>query len=152
MEHFGHENLSLCILSTFSTYHRRICPLLFWSCCQFFKQHRVNLLPNIFVLRDPLFCLRSIKWHSIDRVSVALRHAISKYFFWHLEKQWHQGFINLITYNITTVLSIIAGRFIRNHHLVCIDRKYISCLSLPIKVFSRNLFLTKFKDLLLIHF
>ena len=27
MEHFGHENLSLCILSKFSTYHERICPL-----------------------------------------------------------------------------------------------------------------------------
>ena len=152
MEHFGHENLSLWILLTFSTYHRRICPLLFWSCCQFFKQLRLNLLPNIFVLRHPLFCLRNIKWHSIDRVSVVLRHAISKYFFRRLDKQWHQGFIDLITYNIMAVLSIIARRFIRNHHLVCIDRKYIGCLSLPIKVFSRNLFLTKFKDLLLIHF
>ena len=28
MEHFGHENLSLCVLSTFSGYHGRICPLL----------------------------------------------------------------------------------------------------------------------------
>ena len=51
------------------------------------------------------------------------------------------------------VLSIIAWHFIRYHHLVYIDHKYISYLSLPIKVFGCNFFLTKFKHLiLLIHF
>ena len=61
--------------------------------------------------------------------------------------------INLIAYNITTVLFIIAWHFIRDRHLVYINRKYISYLSLSIKVFSCNLFLIKSQNLpLLIHF
>ena len=68
----------------------------------------------------------------------------------HLDKQWYQCFIDLIAYNITTVLSIIARHFIRNHHLVYIDRKYVSYLSLPIKIFGCNLFLTKYINTFLI--
>ena len=41
----------------------------------------------------------------------------------------------------------------RNHHGVYIDCKYISYLSLLVRVFGCNLFLIKFKDIiLLIHF
>ena len=72
---------------------------------------------------------------------------ITKYISRCLDKQWHQCLISLITYNITTVLSIIAWHLIRYHHLVYIDRKYISYLSLSIKVFGCNLLLTKFQHL-----
>ena len=57
----------------------------------------------------------------------------------------------LIAYNIMTVFSIIAWYLIREHHLVYIGRKYISYLSLSIKVFRCNLFLTKFQHLLFIN-
>ena len=66
-----------------------------------------------------------------------------------LHKQWYQSFIDLITYNIAVVLSIIAWHLIRDH----LDRKCISYLSLPIEGFGCSLFLTNFKNLLLlIHF
>ena len=39
----------------------------------------------------------------------------------------------------------------RNHHLLYIERKYISYLSLTVKFFSCNLFLTKFEHLLFIN-
>ena len=61
-----------------------------------------------------------------------------------LDKQWYQCPINLIAYNITTVLSIIAWHLIRDCRLIKIDRKYISYLSLAIKVYSCNLLLKKF--------
>ena len=57
-----------------------------------------------------------------------------------------------LQYNDSPYQSIIAWHFTRNHHLVYIDRKYISYLSLPIKVLGCNLFSTKFKHLLLIYF
>ena len=82
--------------------------------------------------------------YSIGRVFIVLWHAVTKYIFRRLNKQWHQCFIDLITYNITTVLSTLEWHFIRDHHLVYINSKYISYLSLSIKVFDCNLFLTKF--------
>ena len=59
--------------------------------------------------------------------------------------------MNLIAYIITTVFSIIAWHPIRDHHLVYINQKNIRCLSLSIKVFSCNLFLAKFRQLLFIN-
>ena len=97
----------------------------YWFCCQFFKQLLLSLIPNPFILRHPLICLRNIKWHCIGRAFVVLRHAITKYIFRCLDKQWYQCSIDLITYNITAVLSIIAWHFIRNHHFVYIDCKCI---------------------------
>ena len=44
--------------------------------------------------------------------------------------------INLIAYNVTTVLSIIAWYLIRDLQLVYIYRKYISYLSLSVEVFG----------------
>ena len=45
------------------------------------------------------------------------------------------------------VFPIIAWHLIRYHQLVYINRKYVSYLSLSIKVFGCNLFLTKFQHL-----
>ena len=106
--------------------------------------------PNPFLLRQPLRCLKNIKWHCIGFFDV-LWHDMAKCIFRRLDKQCYQCPINLIAHNITAVFSIIAWHFIRNQHLVYIDRKYISYLSLSIKVFGCNLFLTKFRQLLLIH-
>ena len=110
----------------------------------------LNLIPNLFILNHPLFCLGDIKRHCIGRVFIVLSHAITKYIFRCLVKQRYQCPINLIAHNITTALSIIAWHIIRDHRLVYIDRKYISYLPLSIKVFSCNLFLTKFQHLLLL--
>ena len=93
-------------------------------------------MPNLFVLSHPLFFLRDIKWHCIGRVFIALWHAITKYIPRCLDEQWYQCPINLIAYNIKTVLSIIAWHLIRDHHPVYISRKIISYLSLPITDFS----------------
>ena len=144
MEHFGHENLSLWVLSTFLTYNGVLVFSLYQFCCQFFKQLWLNLIPNLFILKHPLRCLKSIKWHCIGRVFVVLWHAIAKYIFRLLDKQWHQCPIKMIAYNITAVLTIISWHLIRNHHLVYIDWKYISYLSLPIEVFSCNIFINTF--------
>ena len=122
-------------------------------CRHFFKLLWLNLIPNLFILSLSCFFLRDIEWHCIGRVFIVLWHAITKYIFTRLDKQWYQCLVNLIAYNITTVFSIFALYLIRYHHLVHINRKYISYLSLSIKVFSCNLFLTKFQHLhLLIHF
>ena len=59
----------------------------YWSCCQFFKQLQLNLFPNIFVLRQPLICLKNIKWHGIGRVFVLLWNAIVEYIFMRLDEQ-----------------------------------------------------------------
>ena len=93
-------------------------------------------MPNLFVLNHPLFFLRDIKWYCIGRVFIALWQAITKYIPRCLDEQWYQCPINLIAYNLKTVLSIIAWHFIRDHHPVYISRKIISYLSLPITVFS----------------
>ena len=95
-----------------------------------------------------------IHWMTfIGRVFIVLWHNMTKYIFRRLNKQWYQCPIDLIAYNITTILSIIEWNLIRYHQPNYIDRKYISYLPLSIEVFSRNLFLTKFKHLLLlIHF
>ena len=108
-------------------------------CRQFIKQLWLNLIPNLFILRHPRLCPKSIKWHCIGRVLIVLWHVITKCIFTHLDKKWYQCFIDLIAYNRTIFLSIIAWHFVRNHHLVYIDGKYISYLSLPLKVFDCNL-------------
>ena len=92
--------------------------VLYWFCCQFFRQLRLKLIRNLFILRHPLICLKNIKWHCIGRVFVVLWHAITKYIFRHLDKHWYQCYIDLIAYNMTAVLSIIAWHFIRKHHFV----------------------------------
>ena len=69
---------------------------------------------------------------------------MTKFIYTCLDRQWYQCLIDLIAGNITTVFSIIALHLIRHHHLVYIDRKYISYLSLSLEVSSHNLFLTKF--------
>ena len=77
---------------------------------------------------------------------MVLRHAISKYIFRCLNKQWYVCLpIYLTAYNIPAVFSIIAWHLIRKHHLVYIDRKYFSYLSLLVKVFSNHHFLTEFE-------
>ena len=130
MEHLDHENLSLCVLSTFSTYYERTCLLLL------------------------LVLLSVFKWHCVGGVLVILWYPIAKYDFGLFDKQWYNCFpIYLIAYNIPPVFSIIAWDLIRKHHLVYNDRKYVSHLSLLVKVFRYNLYQTKFKHLLLlIHF
>ena len=49
------------------------------------------------------------------------------------------------------VFSIIAWYLIRDHHLIYINRKYISYLSLSIKVFSCNLLIPNFNILFFIN-
>ena len=132
--------------------------------CEFFPPFQLTMnvptssfyrfCPNLFILSLPCFFLRDIEWYCIGRAFILLRHAMTKYIFRCLdEERYQQCPINLIAYNITTFLSIVAWHLIRDHHLVCINRKYISYLSLFMKVFSCNLFLTKFQQpLLLIHF
>ena len=92
--------------------------VLYWFCCQLFRQLRLKIIQNLFILRHPLICLKNIKWHCIGWVFVVLWHTITKYIFRHLDKHWYQYYIDLIAYNLTAVLSIIAWHFIRKHHFV----------------------------------
>ena len=55
--------------------------------------------------------------------------------------------INLIAYNIMTIFSITAWHLIRDQHLVYTNHKYLSYLSLSIKVFCGNLFLINVQHL-----
>ena len=153
MEHLDHENLSLYVLSTFSTYHGRTCLLFLLVLSPFFQITMTQPHSKSFCIEPSTLFLRDIKWHCIGRVFIILWYAITKYIFSRLDKQWYQSPIDLIAYKITTVLSILASHLIRDHHHIYIDCKYISYLSLSITVFSCNLFLTKFQyPLLLIHF
>ena len=58
---------------------------------------------------------------------------LAKYGFGRLAKQWYHCSIYLIDFNIPPVFSIIAWHFIRKYHLVYIDRKFVSYLSLLVK-------------------
>ena len=122
MEHLGHENLSLCVLSTFSTYHWRT-YLLFLSILW------LNLIPNLFALRHLPVFLWHIEWHCIARTFIILWHAITKDIFTCIDKQWYQCLIDLIAYNITTAFSIIAWHLLRDHHLfILIVNRSVICL------------------------
>ena len=114
MEHFDHKNLSLCVLSRFSAFS------FYCLCRHFFKQLWLNLIPNLSLFKHPPLFLIDIERHCIDRIFIVLWHTITKYIFRCLDEQWYQRPINLITYNITTNLSIIAWCLIRYHHLVYI--------------------------------
>ena len=116
-----------------------------------FSNSRDSISFQIILYWDTLLCLENIKWHWIGRVFIMLWHAITKCIFRRLDKPWYRCFIDLIAYNITAVLSIIAWHFIRDHHLVDINRGYINYSSLPVKVFGCNLFLIKFKHLLFVN-
>ena len=106
----------------------------------------------LYWVRHPLWCLRNIKCHCVGGVLVILSYAIAKYFFGCLDKQWYNCFpVYLIAHNIPPVFSIIAWHLIRKHHLVYIDCRYVSYLSLLVKVFRCNLYLTKFEYLLFIN-
>ena len=110
------------------------------------------IFKNLLILRYPLLCLRNIKWHCIGKIFGVLWYTTSKCIFrpidishWYQslisrDRHWYQSFIDLITYKIAVVLSIHAWHFIRDHHLIYIDRNHISYLSLHIKVFGCSFF------------
>ena len=126
MEHLGYENLSLCILSIFSVFNGRIYFLsILLSVFQIAANQPLSKSFCTGTATNFPLCLRNIKWHCVGGALIVLWHAITKYIFRRLDKQWHQCFNDLITHNIATVLSIITWHFIRDHHLVYIDRKYI---------------------------
>ena len=126
VEHLDHENLSLCVLSTFLTCHWRTClfvlsvlsPLFHVTVTQSHSKYFHTEPPTLFPQRH---------WMTLSRQRfIVLLHTITKYIPKCLDKQWYQCPINLIAYNITTFLSIIAWHLIRDHHPVYINRKYIS--------------------------
>ena len=109
MEHLDRENLSLCILSTFSTCHGRTCLLFLSVLLPVFQIDVTQPHSKPFHTESSRLFLRDIEQHCIGRVFIVLWHAITKYIFRCLDKPWYNCFpINLITYNTTTVLSIIA--------------------------------------------
>ena len=139
--------MSLCVLSTFSICHWRTCLLSLSVLSPVFQIDVTQLHSKSFCIEPPtLFPQRYwmvLYWQSF----IVLWHAVTKYIFRCLDEQWYQCPINYnitIAYNLTIVLSIIEWHLIRDHHLVYIDRKYISYLYLSIKVFGCNLFFTKF--------
>ena len=136
MEHPDHENLSLCILFTFLTCHWRTC-LLFLSVLSPFFQINV-IIPNIFILRNPLFFLREIKWHCLGRVFIALWHAITKYILGALAP--HQ--IDSPQYNYSPFYHCMTP-YQRPPPSLYRSSIYQLFLSLSINVFSCNLFLAQ---------
>ena len=55
-------------------------------------------------------------------ILVVLRHAIANYNYRRLDKQWYNA-IDLIAYNKSAALSIIASLFNGKYHLLYIDGK-----------------------------
>ena len=105
LKHLDHENLSLCVLSTFSTYHGR--TYLLSVLLSVFQTAVTQPHSKSFILRHQLHCLRNIQWHCIDRVFIILWHTITKCIFRRLDKQWYQCFIDLITYNMAGALPLL---------------------------------------------
>ena len=84
--------------------------------------------------------------HFISWLLVALRYTRAKYVLWCLQKQQCDCFpIYLIAYNVPPIFLLIAWHFIRDHHLVYIDRKYVSYLLFVVKIFVCSLSVSKFE-------
>ena len=140
MEHLEHENLPLCVLYMFSTYHgRTYLPHLLVLLPVFQIAMTQPHLKSFYIETPTLFPKRH--WMTLYWVFTVLWHTISKYIFKRLDKQWCNCLpIYLMAYNIPPAFSIIAWHLIIKHHPVYINHKCLSYLSFLAKVFSYNPF------------